>query len=272
MGKWRMLAVLLALQGLVACGGEEAGAVTTEDGGADVAGSRCGGIAGRPCGPADYCDLGVGQCKVADATGVCKRKPRACPYLYAPVCGCDGKTYSNSCMAAAAGMAIDHVGACATPPKPCGGIAGLKCDAGQYCKYEVGACRTPDAMGACTALPELCPSLYQPVCGCDDRTYPNDCAAAVSGYSVAYAGACGTKPRQCGGLAGLPCAAGQFCQLPAGQCNVADAMGVCVTTGGYCTMNYDPVCGCDRHTYGNACSAAMSGVNVDYTGACRLVP
>ncbi len=191
MGKWRMLAFVTALLGLGACGGQEEGGQATEDT-AGVVGAKCGGIAGLPCGRGEYCDLGVGQCKVADAMGVCRKLPAACPLtlVYAPVCGCDGKTYPSACEAARAGVSIDYKGVCKPAPRQCGGLAGLPCARGEYCQYPIGQCKSADLFGVCQPIPQACFTLWTPVCGCDGKTYSNDCAAAMSSMSLDHTGAC----------------------------------------------------------------------------------
>ena len=73
----------------------------------------------------------------------------------------------------------------------CGGIRGEQCpDKKQYCDFGVGQCQVADAQGACKAKPEICPDIFQPVCGCNGETYPNACDAARAGVSVDHPGEC----------------------------------------------------------------------------------
>ena len=72
----------------------------------------------------------------------------------------------------------------------CGGIAGIQCGAGDYCKFEEGVCGAGDQTGVCTPMPDVCIEIYAPVCGCDNQTYANECDAAAAGVSVAAQGEC----------------------------------------------------------------------------------
>jgi hypothetical protein len=75
------------------------------------------------------------------------------------------------------------------PGDLCGTRGSVPCDDGLYCAYAF-QCGATDAGGACTPKPQACAALYQPVCGCDNKTYGNACAAAAAGVSVARAGDC----------------------------------------------------------------------------------
>ena len=108
------LAAVLALSSCALAtdaGDEPAEAETPEIG---ETGGMCGGIGGFPCAEeADYCHMEPGVCvDIADAAGVCKPRPQICTMEYAPVCGCDGQTYSNGCSARSKGVSVAAEGPC----------------------------------------------------------------------------------------------------------------------------------------------------------------
>lgn len=83
--------VLFAL-GVLSCGADDS--------------TRC--VVNSDCTAGLYCE--VGTCGATD--GSCLRQPDVCTQEYAPVCGCDNRTYSNACYAAGAGVSVASQGPC----------------------------------------------------------------------------------------------------------------------------------------------------------------
>jgi hypothetical protein len=213
----------------------------------------CAGPAGIPCLVGQYCSTQpTGHCPSRDSYGFCADRPKACTQVFDAVCGCDSKTYSSACLAASVGAAVAHRGACESPqPKAC--TSDVDCTTDSYCQLKAGTCK---GTGSCSPRPQICPAVYEPVCGCDGHTYSNGCEASVAGANINYTGPCL--------LPGPACSTGGTPACPGlGSC-VDDPTDPCSTQGG---TSCPGVCQCQT------IATCVPGTHFDRSGAvCACVP
>lgn len=158
-----------------------------------------------------------GKCPTLEESCIDPKKVepnKGCTREYKPVCGCNGKQYSNPCEAEKAGVtryAFGECNPCQDYPKigthrpilrvikyVCG------CDGKTYdnqslarnagiMKWKLGKCAdkpNTDCVDTKGVKKVDCPENWDPVCGCDGKTYGNVCAAKNAGVKTWKKGEC----------------------------------------------------------------------------------
>lgn len=184
--------------------------------------------ASSQCAPGEYC--APANQKLCLGPGYCRSKtdcPSSSPGSF---CGCNGVTYPDLQAACAAGVAVIGAGACGQTVTVGGGekvtycATNANCPTGEQCCGITGQCYDPaipalctapppgttfpcvndtqchgieycfadtcDGPGGCMSIPSTCSGEFDPVCGCNGKTYVNTQCAAADGTRVAHKGQC----------------------------------------------------------------------------------
>jgi hypothetical protein len=199
-----------------------------DGGSAGDASSRSRCFSNLDCLDSEYCFASM-----CSGPGECRSRSLLCNDESA-LCGCDGRNYPTICAAAAAGVRIAATSACGTPVEPSdAGTPLIGCVMGGGCPAGRSCCALTN-----TCIPESC----------------RDCCALPPPGSVTTCRTNGDCPSEayyclattCGGVGG--------CVVRPSSTNCAGVS--------------EPVCGCDRRTYVNACLANAAGVAVAAAGMC----
>jgi hypothetical protein len=73
----------------------------------------------------------------------------------------------------------------------CDGFAALRCHEGLWCEHPAGECNFADGSGTCAKEEgAMCDLISAPECGCNGRTYGNDCERRQEKAQLDHKGAC----------------------------------------------------------------------------------
>ena len=202
---------------------------------------------------------GCPTCSCASSLPETPKDCEACSMDEAPVCGMDGVTYRNRCVARCAGVKLLYRAACVegcrSPPTGCD----LDCPHGLRFSAECVLCD-------CAPAPELgCMDVGDTVCvrvpSLQSKTsVGSPCLAESMGASEGSWGPCAT-----------PCDDETPCPLGT-QCVSGGALeGRCLLIGdsiGGCSRLLEPICGGDGANFPNACLARLEQTREAHRASC----
>ncbi|XP_056364427.1 agrin [Oenanthe melanoleuca] len=191
-------------------------------------------------------------------------RPEGCAPGAEPVCGDDGVTYGSECALSRAG-AVRGLELQRVRSGPC--LPQDQCP--EPCRFHA-VCLNRRGAPRCSCERVVCDGAFRPLCGQDGRSYGSECerrraeCRQQAPIGVRHSGPCdlGT-PSPC---RSVQCAFGATCvvknQEPVCECQQQ------------CQGRYDPVCGTDQRTYGNACElramacALQRDIGLSHRGPC----
>ena len=199
----------------------------------------------------DECPEGVENCETLDSNDLIESDcididiidlTALCSFLYAPVCGCNGVTYSNECVAVNYSGVTEWTDGECEEGSDCPEIIGSMNQSTDFCHWIFEVEGSVDGAEVTWNFGDASNEVFGDIA---DHHYAADGEYVVTAYysDVSCEGVLLTTAISVDGCSGeVDCI---------DQDQIDNEM--------FCTEQYDPVCGCDEVTYSNECHAYYYG-------------